>query len=173
MKKYSVLSVAVVVVLAVLFAGHLYAKECSQQKKGEHGFNLEKKVLEKMHGALSNKEALGLSDDQYQEIKALKIAVKKDLIRSKAEVDIVTIDMKSMLSESPIDVAGVNKLIDQKYELKKARAKALVDVCAKFKGVLTDEQQKKLKSLCSKKQSSCPGMKNRHHKMKTMCPKSN
>jgi Spy/CpxP family protein refolding chaperone len=114
------------------------------------GFDLEKKVLHKMHLAISNQEELALSEDQCQKIKTLKIATKKDLIKRKAEIDLLSIDMKSKLGEDPLDVEGLNTIIDQKYDKKKAKTKALVEAYAKFKAILTDEQKKKLKKICSK-----------------------
>ena len=157
MKKQNLMSLGMVVLLLAVFsAGGLYAKECGHGKKEGHGYDFGKKVLGKMHLAMANKEELALSEDQYQKIKALKISTKKDLIRNKAEIDLVAIDIKSKLSEDTIDVEGVNKLIDQKYELKKARAKALVGACVKFKGILTAEQQQKMKKMCSKMKHKCP-----------------
>ncbi len=170
MRKRKLMWLGVVVLLLVVFsAPGLYAAECSHGKKEGHGCDFGKKVLGKMHLAMANQEELALSEDQYQKIKALKIATKKDLIRNKAEIDLLAIDMKSKLSEDTIDVVGINKLIDQKYELKKARAKALVEACVKFRSMLTDEQKQKLKKMCPKMmmEDMCPKMM-----MKDMCPKS-
>ena len=151
MKKRKVMSLGLFVfLLAVFSASALYARDYSHGKKEGHGYDLEKKVLDKMHLAISNQEELALSEDQSQKIKTLKIATKKDLIKRKAEIDLLAIDIKSKLSEDTIDIEGANKIIDQKYELKKAKAKALVETYAKFKGILTDEQKKKLKNVCSK-----------------------
>ena len=157
MKNRKLMSLAMVVLLVSVFsAPALYAKECSHGKQEGHGYDLGKKVLGKMHLAMVHKEDLALSEDQYQKIKALKIATKKDLIRNRAEIDLVAIDIKSKLSEDTMDVEGINKLIDQKYELKKAKAKALVEACVKFKGILTDEQKQKLKNMCLKMKNMCP-----------------
>ena len=134
----------IVLLLAVFAAPGLYAKECSRGKKEGHGYDYGEKVLGKMHLAMEHQEELTLSEDQYQKIRTLKIAIKKDLVRNKAEIDVLIIDMKSKLSEDPIDIEGVNKIIDQKYELKKAKEKALVEACVKFRGILTDEQKQKI-----------------------------
>ena len=61
---------------------------------------------------------------------------------------IIAIDIKSAMWEDTIDVNSTNALIDKKYDLKKEKAKALVAAYAELKSMLTDEQQKKLKSLC-------------------------
>ena len=44
----------------------------------------------------------------------------------------------------------MNKLVDQKYDLKKAKTKTLVDAIAKLKGTLTKEQYDKLKEIIEK-----------------------
>jgi hypothetical protein len=38
-------------------------------------------------------------------------------------------------------------LIDRKYELKKAKAKSLIDVLVELKNTLSEEQEKKLKDI--------------------------
>jgi Spy/CpxP family protein refolding chaperone len=60
------------------------------------------------------------------------------------------VDIKGSLCEDPIDKKSINKLIDKKYELKKAKAKALVDAYATFQAILTDDQKKKLKESSRK-----------------------
>jgi Spy/CpxP family protein refolding chaperone len=140
----------VVLLLAVFSIPGLYARECSHGKKEGQGYDFGRRVLGKMHLAMMHQEELALSEDQYQKIQTLKTDTKKDLVKRKAEIDLLAIDMKSKLSEDTIDVEGINKLIDQKYELKKAKAKALVEVCVTFKGILTDEQKQKLKKICPK-----------------------
>mgnify|MGYP000282824940 CR=1 FL=1 len=62
------------------------------------------------------------------------------------------IDIKAKLWEDTIDKKGINKLIDKKYELKKEKAKALVDAYAQFKKILTEEQNKALKTIIRQRQ---------------------
>jgi len=141
-------------------------------EKMHHGCGLEKKILCKLHSAMANQDALGLAADQIGKIKHLKISLKKDLIKRKAEIDIIGIDIKSKLSEDKLDKEGINNLIDQKYELKKAKTKALIDACAEMRNILTAEQREKLKKImcqgckCPKKSSGeCPA------KSPMKCPK--
>ena len=155
MKMQKLMSLGLVLLVCAFFtAPGVYAKECSQGKKDGHGCNFGKKVLGTMHLAMENQEELALSKDQVAKIKTLKVATKKDLIRNKAEIDVLAIDIKSKLSEETVDLAGVNKIIDQKYELKKAQEKSLVAACVKFRGILTDEQKQKLKKMCSEKRKN-------------------
>ena len=120
----------------------------------EHGMKKDQKgclggkFYHKVMGVIKNQEELGLSDEQVKKLKDLKLSTKKEVIRKKAEIDILAIDIKAAMWEDSIDVNAVNVLIDKKYELKKEKAKALVAACVALKSILTDEQQKKLKSLC-------------------------
>ena len=69
------------------------------------------------------------------------------LIKQEADIQILSLDIMAKLHEYPVDVEAVNKTIDQKYDLKKAKAKNLVEAFAKLKGTLTSEQYDKLKSI--------------------------
>lgn len=118
------------------------------RKKEEYGWGIESKMFYKAHFILKNQEELKLSDEQITKIKGLKIETKKNLIKQKAEIEIVALDIKAEMWKDTIDVAAINKLIDQKYELKKAKAKFLVEAYAKLKDILTEEQKNKLKGIC-------------------------
>ena len=92
-------------------------------------------------------EELGLSEDKVDAIKNLKLETEKVLIKQNAEIEVVGIDMMAELHRYPVDVDKVNKLVDRKYELKKAEAKSLVEAIAKLKGALTKDQYDKLHKL--------------------------
>lgn len=116
--------------------------------KKEYGMS--QKVFSKMHKMLMNKEALALTGEQIQQIKDLKIALKKEIIKLKADIDIIGVDIKAKMWEDVIDAKEVEALIDKKYELKKTKAKSLVRACVKLQTVLNKEQAEKLKSICQK-----------------------
>jgi len=123
--------------------GHYKGKGCDHGRR--HG--LAKKISHKFHIALANEAELGLSEEQYEQIRTLKMNTKKDLIKKRAETDILKIDIKAKLWEDTIDKKSVNALIDKKYELKKAKAKALIEAYAQFKNILTAEQKKTFKAI--------------------------
>jgi hypothetical protein len=145
MKRIAVL----IVILSCFLVTSSYAD--SYKKSRHHGYGLDKQFVSKVRLALKNQDELGLSDEQYEKLKTLKLNTKKDLIKRKAEIDIIGVDIKGKLYEDSIDKKSINKLIDQKYELKKAKAKALVDAYAEFQNILNDEQKKKLKELSRKR----------------------
>ncbi len=144
MKKTQAVLIGMFVVVLTFFSISM-----SYAKDGGHGhkYGLEEKVFKKMHLALKNQEQLGLSDEQYDKIKTLKINTKKDLIKRHAEIDLIGVDIKSKLWDETIDVKGINKLIDEKYNLKKEKAKALIAVYAQLKTILSKEQKEKFKKL--------------------------
>ena len=115
-----------------------------------HGWGLESIFFYKAHFMLENQAELGLSEEQVKLIQDLKQNVKKLLIKQQADIDILAIDIKAKLHDDPVDVAAINALIDQKYEIKKAKTKSLVDAIAKLKGTLTDQQREALKDLWKK-----------------------
>lgn len=106
------------------------------------------KFFHMLHDVMENQEALGISSADMRKFKDLKIETKKALIRNKCEVKLLTVDMMAKLWEKPVDLAGINKIIDKKYDLKKQNMKKLVQAMVAFKKMLGDDQMRMLKQLC-------------------------
>ena len=132
-------------------------KDCKDKPLG-------KKLLKKMHMIFNHQDELGISDDQLDKIKDLKIALKKELIQKEADLDIVKVDIRSALYEDEINLDAVNKLIDQKYETKKSKSKKVVSTLAELKKILTKDQMDKLKDL---KRKECPLKAEGSHRSKS------
>lgn len=124
------------------------ADGCGKGKGGYKG--LDEKIFFKAGFLLKNQEELALTDKQIEQIKELKFATKRELVKKDAEIDLVKIDIKEKLYEDKVNVNEVNSLVDKKYDLKKAKAKYLVKQYADLKGVLTDKQIKEMKALWKK-----------------------
>ncbi|MFA5260870.1 MAG: Spy/CpxP family protein refolding chaperone [Candidatus Omnitrophota bacterium] len=127
---------------------------CQQEGWGRHpdrkkGF--EENFFKKAHMLLKQQEELKLSEEQIGKIKNLKLNVKKDLIMKEAQIKVIGLDVKALLWEDAIDVDQVNGLIEQKYDIKKAKAKMFVKAMADLENILTDEQKEALKGLCKDK----------------------
>ncbi len=120
---------------------------------GKGGGELKEMFFKKAHFILENKEVLGLAEDKVADIKNLKLETKKALIKQKAEIEVVSLDIKSMAHDYPMDVKAVNTLVDQKYELKKAMEKSVVGAISKLKETLTKDQYDKLRSLWESKKA--------------------
>jgi len=118
---------------------------CKGKRHDGHG--LENKFFHKLDLANANDVKLGLSDEQFEKIRMLKLNTKKNVIKKRAEIDVLRIEIKLKLWEDTIDKKSINKLIDKKCEIKKEKAKALIDAYAQFKNILTEEQKKTFKTI--------------------------
>lgn len=144
-------TVAVPLVLVLTLALLMPAAYAEKGKgMGDCHQGIEEKVSYKTRLFLKNQEELGLSDEQIKKIKDLNLQTMKDSIKAKAEIEIIALDIKAKMQEETIDTAAINKLIDEKYELKKAKAKSSVKAYAGLKNILTKEQKEKLKGLFKK-----------------------
>ena len=139
---------AVFVLLFSIPGGEAYAHGYGKTKG--HHWDLEEKFSYKARFILESQDKLELSDKQAERIKDLKIKTKKALIRKNAELDILSLDLKTELRKDKIDTNAANELIDEKYELKKEKAKSLVEAYAALKDILTEEQRAKMKELHKK-----------------------
>ena len=122
-----------------------YAGDDHKCGKCRHAFDT--KVLKKLHLAIENRDELEASDSQIRKIRELRVALKKDLIQRKAEIDLIGVDIKAKFCAGDINRKEINQLIDRKYELKKAKAKALVETLIELEDILKEEQQEKLKDI--------------------------
>ncbi|MBU0549191.1 MAG: Spy/CpxP family protein refolding chaperone [Candidatus Omnitrophota bacterium] len=108
---------------------------------------MQNNVEEKAYLLFKNKERLGLSDKQLEGIKDLKLKVKKDLIKMEAEIEILELDIEAATYSDVTELEAINAHIEEKYELKKVKAKYLIAAYAELKGILTEEQKAKLKDI--------------------------
>jgi hypothetical protein len=121
-------------------------------KGGEStGCPLADKFFDKAHFFLDNWEEIGLSEDQVKTIKMMKMDVKKQMVKAKADMEIMMIDMKVKLMEPKVNVEGINAMIDQGSAAWSAGAKQTVQAYAKLKAVLSEDQMAKAKSIWMKK----------------------
>jgi len=116
-------------------------------KASYHGGDMEEKFFRKAHFILAQKDELGLSADQEARVRTLMTGAKKDLLRQDAEIGVLAVDIDAALAADEIDVDGVTKLLNQKYELKKTKVQSLVASYAELKKTLDPEQKTKLKTL--------------------------
>ncbi|MFH2204009.1 MAG: hypothetical protein ABIJ96_12895 [Elusimicrobiota bacterium] len=116
------------------------------KKQGMHD-----KFLHKAHIILMNAEKLELTEEQEQAIFKLMMDTKKTVIRGKADLEVIMVDVESAMHERKPDQKALYSLIDKKYETKKALAKKVVDACLTLKETLSDSQYKTLKKMLHKK----------------------
>lgn len=119
--------------------------------KSSQSWGLEEKFFHKAHFMLTNQEEMGLTDQQAENIKKLKIDVKKALIRQDAEIDVLALDIKAALYNRPVDAAALRELIGKKYDLKKGKKQYLADAYAQLVNGLDDQQYQQMKALWKSK----------------------
>ncbi len=114
-------------------------------KKMDDKMDFEDKFYRKIHFILMRSAELGVSDQQVEQIQTLKYKTKKSLILKDAEIEGLGLDIMDALRKENVDVNAVNKIIDRKYEVKKQKAKELVNADVQLRTTLTAEQRNKLK----------------------------
>lgn len=159
--------------LSVVAAPVIFADECPMMHRCKM-MDMHEKMWSKMelddifflkaHFIAMNADEIGLSDEQLEKIMALKLNVKKSLIKAKADIETYALDIKNELTKDEINVNSLNGLIDKKYALKTQKAKDLIKAYADLKKLLTDEQKKMLKDIwmgAMKGKVKCPMMKDK------------
>ncbi len=111
----------------------------------------EEKFYQKAFFLLSNADEIGLTDDQAEKIRALKLKVKKSLIMEDAQIETLALDISDALAADQADTKKIDSLVDKKYELKKQRTKEIIQGYLDLRSILTKDQQEKLKKM----QPSC------------------
>ncbi len=140
------------------FANHHGGKSCGLgggchhgqsccNKGGESQCPLTNMLLEKAHMALEHSKELGLTAEQVQNIRSIKIETKKHVIRGTAEMQIMELDMKVVMKGDTFDAEAVKAMIDKGVPAWADNAKKVVDWYAAFRAELKPEQWAKLKEL--------------------------
>lgn len=106
------------------------------------------------HSILENHEELGLTDVDVKKVRDLKIGTKKSMIRNRAEVELLMVDVISSLYQEKPDISAINKLIDKKFDVKKAGMKKLIASFVAVKKLLSKEQIKQIKAICKSESHS-------------------
>ncbi len=112
-----------------------------EQCLGEKFFHMARAIWE-------NQEELGISAEDLLKVKNLKINTKKSLIKSTAEIDVITVDIMSQMWEDSPNMSDISKLLDKKYTIKKESMKKLLSAFLALKKMLSKEQLRKLHGMC-------------------------
>jgi Spy/CpxP family protein refolding chaperone len=122
----------------------------------KEGYKKKCPVLSKIYKVLKHSDQIGLTEEQTEKGYDLLVETKKKQIKLKSEIELVKLDLKVLFYKEKFDINKANKLIDQKYELKKKKAKNSTYAFAKFKNMLSEEQNDELKKFfLGKNKSKC------------------
>jgi len=105
-------------------------------------------MLQKVKMIILNKAELGLTEQQVEKLADIKHAIMKDSIMLDAQVDVIAVDIKTLLGKDTVDVAAVKPLVDKASDLEKEKTMKCIQAFADAKKVLTPEQNKKMKEIC-------------------------
>lgn len=147
MRKYLIVTITLVLALGLMQSVSFAEKRAGYDHGRHHKKSVNEKFFKKAKMIYLYQDELNVTDEQLDQINELKIALKKDLIRKEADLNIIKVDIRSLLHEDEVNISAVNKLIDQKYEIKKAKMKKVVQSYAQLKKILTKEQIEKLKEI--------------------------
>jgi Spy/CpxP family protein refolding chaperone len=147
MRKYLIATITLILALGLMQSVSFAEKGRGNVHGRDHKESIDNKFFKKVKMIYLYQDELNVNEKQIDQIKELKIALKKDLIKSKAEMDIIGVDIRSLLYQDVIDVEAADELIDQKYEIKKDRMKNVIKSYAQLKKILTKEQIEKLKEI--------------------------
>lgn len=96
---------------------------------------------------LDNRAKLGLSPDQANRITSLAKTVKKDLIKMNEQIKTLTVEVNTLMWESPANLDSTNDLVAEKYDIKKKKSLYLVKQTKNLTGILSREQLEKYKNI--------------------------
>jgi len=136
--------VIALLLMVFLAAGTAFADGKGHSKDGKKG--LEQKVCYKAKLIKKYGEEAGLTEDQIQQVKDLKYTTQKQVVEMNAKIESLKLDIWRAIYTDPADLTKINTLIDQKYDVKRDKAKLLVDAYIQMKNIPTKEQWKQIKS---------------------------
>jgi Spy/CpxP family protein refolding chaperone len=123
-------------------AGMMYGhkQESSQEESGGMFFHQARFIL-------MQKDEIGLTEEQVEKVKTLQYNVEKNLIKEKADLELLVLDIREELRKDDINLNAVRGLIDKKYAAKAQKAKEDVEAYVNLKNILSKDQQKKLQEM--------------------------
>ncbi len=97
-----------------------------------------------LHRLLQQREQLGLSPEQVQQVQAISSEARKALIRHAAEVQVTEIDLSALMQAEPVDLTQVEDAVKRLESQRAERRLARLSAVAQAKALLTPEQRQQL-----------------------------
>jgi Spy/CpxP family protein refolding chaperone len=108
------------------------------------------------------KTELGLTDEQVERLRALKVEENKANIRRRADLAVARIELEEMLGAATVDERALAAKIKAVSDMQAAAAKARLEARLALRKVLSAEQYAKLKALRGARgRAMGPRMRNR------------
>ena len=110
---------------------------------------------------LKARSELELTESQVTQLKALKLAAKKEKVRLKADIKILKLELAELLDKKVVDKTTVDAKVDEIAQLSAKCAKQCIQTKLDTRQLLTEEQLKQvedLKATCPLSQSGAEGV---------------
>jgi Spy/CpxP family protein refolding chaperone len=161
MKKLVLLLSLLVLLLGMVVSSDAMSKK-GGDKKGMGGMEMgmcdERMMMKKF-------ASLGLDDRQKEDIKAIHLRIKKDMIRKKADIGVAQVELREVLSKDTVDLQAAEAKVKQIESLKAEMKITHIRTHEEVKSKLTPEQRKKFSAMHGMGCMEC-GMGGGMHKMK-------
>lgn len=146
MKKSALIATAVLIVaLAALAYGQMGGRGMGPGMMGDCGMG--RQMMEVEHHMSQCLMGLDLDEQQKTSIGEIKSRMMKEMIQRNADMRIVQIDLRDLLSKDPVDMKAVEAKVKQsetmRTEMHLSHIKAMEDVKTK----LTPAQRKKFREM--------------------------
>ncbi len=100
-------------------------------------------VLREMNGYLAYREQLNLSENQVKQLRLIKYKCHNTLIKKRAELNLLSIDLLDNMSTDVYDLATVQNLTGKLKSTCRAMLSGVIKKVIEARNVLTTEQRKK------------------------------
>ncbi len=97
------------------------------------------------------KTALGLTDEQTDRLRQVFVEAEKSRVKTRAELRVRQIELRELLRPDQPNREAVMKKVQEISDLRGQLMKERVDSLLAIKGILTPEQQKKLRAFRSRR----------------------
>ena len=97
------------------------------------------------------KSALGLTDDQSARLRKIVVDSEKSNIKTRADLSVRGIELHELMRADVPDRQAVMKKVDEISALRQEMMKQEMDALLNAKGVLTPEQQKKIRTFLERR----------------------
>jgi len=112
---------------------------------------------------------LGLSDQQKDALKAIRLRVEKDTIRKRADLELARLDLRELLHKDQVDMKAVETSLQKVASVRTDLTLTHIKAWEEAKATLTPEQRAKLKedlkASFMKHGQRCDGRHGKHESM--------
>ena len=153
MKKMVLLLSVLVLILGMAVSSDAVTKKGMDESKKDMG-GMEMGMCGE-HMMMEKLVALGLDNKQKEDIKAIHLRIKKDMIRKDADIEVAQIELREVLSKDTVDLQAAEAKVKQIESLRAELKIMHIKTHEEVKSILTPEQRKKFSAMQSMGSMEC------------------